>query len=106
MKKMVMGIVLVLFMSVIFSCSHVPTLFGDKILKQSEHTKELGLKWKKGKKLVQRGEKIREEGQKEVQQGQETVQKGEKMISQGQQMIGESERNYNERFPNPPPVQP
>ena len=91
-------------------CATSPPTVGDKMMSQSDNTRDLGKKWEAGKSLVKKGESIKAEGLEIVGTGDAKVKNGERMIAEGKAMMAESEMIYKERFPgktlNPVAPQP
>jgi hypothetical protein len=89
-------------------CATEPTL-GDKMLNQSESTKQMGIKWTRGQELVIDGEKLQKKGYELVEKGKElqeegaaNIEEGDRLISQGRRLIEESESAYKAKFPGSP----
>lgn len=80
-------------------CAATPPTVGDKMIAQSEGTRDLGKQWQNGKDLVARGERIKAEGKDIIASGDVKVKEGERLIAEGNKMMAESEMIYKSRFP-------
>jgi hypothetical protein len=104
------------------ACASEPTL-GDKMLGQSESTRQIGIDWNRGHAMITDGEKIKkrgnemvEEGKKQIEDGKELqkqgkklinngedkINEGDRLISRGKEMIEDSETSFRAKFPNLP----
>ncbi len=80
-------------------CASAPPTVGDKMLTQSEGTRELAKQWQRGDALVKKGESIKAEGQEIIGKGDAKVKEGDRLIAEGTAMKKESEMIFKERFP-------
>ena len=80
-------------------CASSPPTVGDRMISQSEGTRDLAKKWDAGNDLVKKGESIKAEGREIVAQGNDKIKNGERMIAEGRAMMAESELIYQQRFP-------
>ncbi len=64
-----------------------PILSGEQMLRESQGIANLGDRWKKGKKLVDRGNIL-------VREGQNKIDEGNRMIEEGERLKRESEESY------------
>lgn len=80
-------------------CASSPPTVGDRMISQSDSTRELGKRWEAGQSLVKKGESIKAEGQDIIAKGNEKVKHGDRLIAEGKAMMAESELLYKQRFP-------
>jgi hypothetical protein len=84
----------------LYACaSSSPPSLGDRMIGQSQDTRDLGEAWNKASKQVEEGEKLKKDGQKQVDDGQKKITKGQQMIEDGRQTMRESEQTFEQRFP-------
>ena len=63
-----------------------PVLSGEQMLSESQRLANLGVRWKKGKELVDRGNNL-------VREGRNKIDEGNRMIQEGEQIQRESEES-------------
>ncbi len=88
-----------LFVALSSGCTTTPPTLGERMIAQSESTKDLGKQWQKGHDMVAQGNKIRTEGQEKLTQGNELVKEGDRLIAEGTTLMQASENSYKARFP-------
>ena len=66
----------------------VPVLSGEQMLSESQGLANLGVRWKKGKELIDRGNIL-------VREGRNKIDEGNRMIQEGEQVQRESEESYS-----------
>ena len=64
----------------------VSVLSGEQMLSESQRLANLGVRWKKGKELVDRGNNL-------VREGRNKIDEGNRMIQEGEQIQRESEES-------------
>tara|TARA_R110002049_G_scaffold254846_1_gene430331 strand:+ start:676 stop:1002 length:327 start_codon:yes stop_codon:yes gene_type:complete len=80
-------------------CASNPPTVGDKMISQSDSTRDLGKQWQDGKSLVKKGESIKAEGMDINAKGDVKVKEGDRLITEGKAMMQESEMIFKKRFP-------
>jgi hypothetical protein len=72
------------------ACTHTPTL-GEKMVAQSESTRQLGEQWNAGEKSVLNAKKQTKNGGALTKQGYKNINKGNKLVSKGQKQVADGE---------------
>ncbi|MGV8990471.1 MAG: hypothetical protein ACOH1Q_03610 [Thiobacillus sp.] len=80
-------------------CASTPPTVGDKMISQSQSTKDLGKQWQSGEDMIKRGEKLKSEGLDIIATGDQKVKEGDRLIAEGTTLKQESEMIYKSRFP-------
>ncbi len=74
----------------VVACSQTPSI-GDKMVAQSESTKQLGEQWSDGEKSVSDAKKLTKNGGKLVKKGHKNIYNGKKMVSKGERQVAKGD---------------
>lgn len=81
--------------TLMIACTHIPSI-GDKILAQSNSTKQMGTQWNHGEKHVTEANNLTKKGTSLIKKGNKNISSGNKMVSNGEKQVSSGKKLMNE----------